>query len=205
MKKRNVLLFASTLWILFGMLYIGREQYQQGIQASIAGKVIRFHVLANSDNKEDQRIKLAVRDEVGAYMEVLLEDSTGIEDSRKRIKEHLLEITKLTNETLKKEGASYRGIASLSYSDFPKKEYAGFVFPEGRYEALKIILGKGEGHNWWCVMYPNLCFSSCVYQTNQKEWKRFKESLTAKEYRRIMEEGNYTIRLKFLEYFKRKG
>ena len=88
MKKRNVLLFASTLWILFGMLYIGREQYQQGIQASIAGKVIRFHVLANSDNKEDQRIKLAVRDEVGAYMEVLLEDSTGIEDSRKRIKEH---------------------------------------------------------------------------------------------------------------------
>ena len=66
------------------------------------------------------------------------------------------------------------------------------------------ITRKGEGHNWWCVMYPNLCFSNSLYRYNDKEWKRFQKTLTPREYRKILESGNYTIRFKFLEYLKKK-
>ncbi len=202
MNKKKRVWMVTTLGVLFFLLYVGRIQYQQGVQSSIAGKVIRFHVLANSDNDLDQKVKLKVRDSVGRYMEELLKDSKGIDETRQIIRDHLYDITKVANNILEEEGMEYRGIASLTHSNFPRKEYEGYVFPEGEYEALRIVLGKGEGHNWWCVMYPNLCFSSSIYKTNKREWKKFKQELTPKEYRKIMESGNFTIGWKFLEYFK---
>lgn len=199
-RKRGMLL----LLLLLGFLFLGKQQYDYSLQSSIAEKVIRFHVLANSDSKQDQAIKLKVRDEVGAYMEELLSESESMEQTRRLIRENLAQITEVANQSLEKQQVDYRATASLTYSEFPEKEYEGFTFPEGEYEALTITLGKGEGQNWWCVMYPNLCFSNSLYRYNGKEWKRFKKSLSPKEYRRIMESGNYTIRFKFLEYLKKK-
>ena len=199
-RKRAVLI----LLIVLGFMFLGKLQYDYSLQSSIAEKVIRFHVLANSDSDIDQEIKLKVRDDVGAYMEQLLSESESIEETRRIIRENLTEITEVANQSLMEQEAGYRATASLTYSEFPEKEYEGLTFPEGEYEALTITLGKGEGHNWWCVMYPNPCFSNSLYRYNGKEWKRFKKSLTAKEYRKIMESGNYTIRLKFLEYLRKK-
>lgn len=199
-RKRALLL----LLMIFGFLILGKQQYDYSLQSSLAQKVIRFHVLANSDSRWDQEIKLKVRDDVGAYMEQMLAESDSIEETRQIIRENLSEITEEANRSLSEQQADYRAVASLSVSEFPEKEYAGLTFPEGEYEALTITLGKGEGHNWWCVMYPNLCFSNSLYQDNEKERKRFKDSLTAQECRMVMESGNYTIRWKFLEYFNKK-
>ncbi|MGN0169918.1 MAG: stage II sporulation protein R [Lachnospiraceae bacterium] len=199
-RKRAIL----VLVMLLGFLILGKQQYDYSLQSSIAQKVIRFHVLANSDSSADQRIKQKVRDDVGAYMEQILAESNSIEETRHIIRANLTRITEIANQSLSGQQADYRATASLSVSEFPEKEYEGLTFPEGEYEALTIILGKGEGHNWWCVMYPNLCFSNSVYQYNGKEWKKFKDNLTAKECRAIMESENYTIRWKFLEYLKKK-
>ncbi|MGN0312598.1 MAG: stage II sporulation protein R [Lachnospiraceae bacterium] len=199
-RKRGILLLLMVL----GFMILGKQQFDYSLQSSIARKVIRFHVLANSDSDMDQEIKLKVRDDVGVYMEQLLSESESIEQTRQIIRENLTGITEVANQSLREQEVDYRAVASLAYSEFPEKEYEGLTFPEGEYEALTITLGKGEGHNWWCVMYPNLCFSNSIYRYNDKEWKCFQKTLTPREYRKILESGNYTIRFKFLEYLKKK-
>lgn len=201
--KKGMILVCSLL-VLFYCLAESLQWYQLSVQESIAGKVIRFHVLANSDEQKDQEVKLKVRDGISNYMQELLADSDSIETSRQIITANLFEITQKANELLKEQGVDYKAIASLGNSTFPEKEYEGLVFPAGEYEALKIQLGKGQGHNWWCVMYPNLCFSNAVYKMNQKEWKRLKKTLAPKEYKQIMNSKNYTIRWKLLEHFMKK-
>lgn len=129
----------------------------------------------------------------------------SVEETEAYINKNLSKIEKVAEETIHKHGKDYKVSARLCQSDFPVKTYEGYTFPEGRYEALRIVIGEGEGHNWWCVMYPNLCFSKSIYKWNKNEWKRLKDTLSPKEYFRIMDSKKFTIRWKFLEYFRKKG
>jgi stage II sporulation protein R len=176
------------------------------LQPQIAQKILRFHVLANSDSEEDQGVKLKVRDAVGALMAEKLADADNLTASRQIVEDNLDVIRQTAEETLKREGYDYGATASLSTVEFPEKTYGAFTFPAGEYEALELVLGEGEGHNWWCVLYPNLCFRGSVYEVvDEDSEKKLREVLTPEEYADVFDSGRFEIRLKFLEHFRKNS
>lgn len=118
--------------------------------------VIRLHVIANSDSAEDQNLKLKVRDEIIKKVGNL-ENSQSIDESRRYLKYHLKDMEKTATEVIKENGKKYTAKADLGVRWIPAKTYGDMYFPAGNYEALNVTLGKGEGHNWWCVLFPPLC------------------------------------------------
>lgn len=115
----------------------------------------RIHIIANSNSGADQAVKLKVRDAILNYTAGL--DFKSMEQAESYSKSHISALEKLALEVLKKNGMDYGAKASVGICDFPDREYSGTVYPAGKYHALKVILGKGSGHNWWCVMFPPLC------------------------------------------------
>lgn len=173
------------------------------LQPGIADKILRFHVLANSDSKEDQEVKKKVRDAVGAMMEPRLAESRNLEETEAIVQRSMENIVEVATETLEENGYHYGASARLANVEFPVKSYGAYTFPAGEYEALQVTLGEGEGHNWWCVLYPNMCFRGSVYEVPSDEAKHaLREVLTPEEYEDIFRHGKYQIRFKFLEYFR---
>lgn len=173
------------------------------LQPEIADKILRFHVLANSDSKEDQEVKKKVRDAVGAMMEPRLAESRNLEETEAIVQQSMENIVEVATETLEENGYYYGARARLANVEFPVKSYGAYTFPAGEYEALQVTLGEGEGHNWWCVLYPNMCFRGSVYEVPSDEAKHaLREVLTPEEYEDIFRHGKYQIRFKFLEYFR---
>ncbi|MGG7176945.1 stage II sporulation protein R [Clostridium paraputrificum] len=120
--------------------------------------LIRFHVIANSDTEADQNLKLKVRDKVIEYMYPLLKDSTSLDESRKIILDNKDKVNSIAQNVIKENGYAYESIAELSHENFPEKSYGNITLPQGNYEAFRIVIGSGSGRNWWCVMFPPLCF-----------------------------------------------
>ncbi len=173
---------------------------KQRMTEEIAQKVIRFHVLANSDTQTDQELKLKVRDAIGSYMQPRLSGISDIDKSRRVIQKNLPQITETAEKIIAREGYTYDVKASLKVTDFPQKTYGDYTFPEGRYEALEVVIGNGRGHNWWCVMYPNLCFYNSVYEVVDEEAeKSLQRTLTPEEYKSLMEGKDYKVRFALLE------
>lgn len=125
---------------------------------SVQDEIIRFHVIANSDSDKDQQLKLKVRDEVIKFLSPLLDQSSSIEESRKILKENDEEVKKIAKKVIEKNGYKYSVESELSRENFPEKIYGNIVLPQGEYEAYRILIGKSSGQNWWCVMFPPLCF-----------------------------------------------
>lgn len=185
-------------------LYFCRLEYAQGLQMSLADKVLRFHVLAQSDSEYDQQVKFMVRDAVAEYVTGLLRESDSLEETISIVKVHMEDINEVANQVLEEEGVEYRAQTMLTNMEFPEKEYSNFTFPAGEYQALRVCLGEGNGKNWWCVMYPNLCFSGSLLKTNEDEVEAFEETLTPQECEMIMDGKDYRIRFKLLEYIMKK-
>ncbi|KZL90062.1 stage II sporulation protein R [Clostridium magnum] len=130
----------------------------QDTQKDIASKIIRFHVIANSDSKSDQALKLKVRDKILEYMQPKLKNSKSIDESRKIIRQNNEKIIAIANKVIQENGYNYSVTSTLSNENFPIKTYGNITLPQGKYEAYRIIIGSGEGQNWWCVMFPPVCF-----------------------------------------------
>lgn len=118
--------------------------------------IIRLHVIANSDSEEDQELKLKVRDEIIKKTKSL-QKSQSIEDSREYLQTHLKDMEETANKVIEENGKSYKAEANLGIRWIPEKTYGDMYFPAGNYEALNLTLGRGEGQNWWCVLFPPLC------------------------------------------------
>ena len=162
-------------------------------------KLIRFHVIANSDSEDDQELKLKVRDAVIAYLEPKLEKSSSIEESEEIIKGEYKNLEKISKNIIDENGYTYNVAIGLKYSNFPAKQYSSVVLPAGEYKALKIVIGVGKGKNWWCVMFPPLCF---VDEENgiidEKTDKKLQEILSPEEYDLIMAKDKSEVKdLKF--------
>lgn len=121
-------------------------------------KLIRLHVLANSDSQEDQRLKLEVRDAVIQYLAPYLEHAESVESARQIVLEHQAKLVEVAEGIIAKNGAKYPVSVQMGIFDFPIKSYGDLVLPAGKYEAVRILIGKAEGKNWWCVLFPPLCF-----------------------------------------------
>ena len=126
-------------------------------QDELADKVVRLHVLANSDSEEDQALKLRVRDAVLEQATAILEQSADRREAESRLRGQLLELERIAAKEIAAEGYDYPVTVNLENTDFPTKEYDGFTLPAGEYLALRVIIGEGQGRNWWCVVFPPLC------------------------------------------------
>lgn len=124
----------------------------------IPDEAIRLRILANSDSNEDQALKRKVRDAVNAEITKWVEDLTSIEEARTLIDSRVPEIEKIAYQVLKQEGSNQSVNVDFDNVNFPTKIYGNFIYPAGQYEAILISLGNGEGANWWCVLFPPLCF-----------------------------------------------
>ena len=149
-------------------------------------KLIRFHVIANSDSDEDQNLKLKVRDAVINYLQPKLLESESIEESELIIKREYSELEKISKNIILQNGYNYDVKIGIDYSEFPTKQYSNVVLPAGEYKALKIIIGEGSGKNWWCVMFPPLCFVDEEKGIIDKDTDdKLREVLTEEEYNLI--------------------
>lgn len=186
----GLVLIAAVFWGNIG------NRKETSIQEGIAQKIIRFHVIANSDCEEDQQVKLKVKDAVVTAMEPMLADASSVDEVREIIQLHMDEIEQLAQETLQEEGSTAVAEAELTHCYFPVKTYGEYTFPDGEYEALRITIGAGEGKNWWCVMYPRLCFVDSLYSVvPENSKKELKKQLTDEEYEEILN-GRKEVKIK---------
>lgn len=178
------------LTVILMMLY-HRRVTEQRLQKNIAKEVLRLHVVANSDSETDQALKLKVKETIVTYLRGVMSDASTVEEAREEVQKRLPEIEEIAREKMQVEGYNYEADASLTECYFPVKEYGDLTFPAGDYEALKVNIGKSAGKNWWCVMYPTLCFVDSTYQTVPEESKdKLKECLTDEEYNSLLDGGD---------------
>lgn len=168
-------------------LQVNEEEVVDSAIEDISQKLIRFHVIANSDEEKDQALKLKVRDEVLKYIQPMLKDSKDIDNSREILKRENENILNIARNVIKENGYSYEVDSTLSREYFPVKTYGNITLPQGEYEAYRILIGSGEGKNWWCVMFPPICFvdvtkGAVAYEETEKEMK---EVLSEDEYKMV--------------------
>lgn len=174
------------------------------LQKDIAEKILRFHVIANSDSSEDQALKLKVRDAVGLYMKDEMKDVKSLKEAEKTADANMDQIETIAQEVIKEEGKTYTVSAFRKQVVFPAKTYGNYSFPAGTYEAVEVVIGEGEGKNWWCVMYPNMCFQGSMYEViDTKAQVSLQEVLTQEEYDSIIEDGSYQIKCKYLSFLNK--
>lgn len=176
---------AIIIGVLFtvGFSVYMTQSYAEIIQDGIEAKVVRFHVLANSNDEEDQILKLQVRDKILATYGDLLSQCEDKDETLKALESAKDEICKIAQEEVYENGYDYSVAVSLVREDFPKKQYEDFTFPAGVYDALRIEIGDSVGENWWCVLYPQMCYVDATwgYATNESVTK-LENSLTEEEF-----------------------
>jgi stage II sporulation protein R len=187
-QKMKVLFYVTLGCIGFGILLFTYKNYQQHkMQEDIAKEIIRFHIIANSDTAEDQNLKLEVKDVVVKKLQKKLKYAKNIDQARAIIRSELGDIEKTADKEMNKRGYDYRTHAYLTHCMFPVKLYGDMVFPAGKYEALRVELGRAEGKNWWCVMFPTLCFVNGTYSVVPDQSKaKLKQKLTREEYNSLL-------------------
>ena len=203
MKYKTLAFILITLFLfgLFMNIYINTDNNL----ASIKNKIIRLHVVANSDSLSDQEIKLRVRDAVLREMKPVFKDLTDTDKAKVVITDNLGFIKTTVQKELESLGKNFPVEVELEKCEFPNVKYGELIFPQGEYQALNIKIGKGEGKNWWCVMFPPLCFTDMAQEVVLQE-EELNEVLTPKEIELlkngIQEEIPIKIKFKVAEIYK---
>ena len=194
----GIILFLAVIISLFLTGMICRRvdaAAQADMQEHLADEVLRFHVLANSDSEADQAQKLAVRDAVLDYLEAEMPQDPDEEETERWIRGHVDEIGAVSRDAAAASGPDYPVSAAVTTCWFPDKTYGDLTFPAGNYKALRIEIGEAKGHNWWCVLYPALCFMDSTNAVVPEEGRqKLKNVLTEEEYSRITADTKFRIR-----------
>lgn len=164
MKYKKLILVLSLFIMTF--TYIIHPAIEERARKGFKDEIIRFHIRANSDREEDQGLKLKIRDEILKAMKDKFEGTKSIEESRKVIENNMEEMKYITERVIEEEGKDYEVGISLGQDRFPTRKYGNLVLPTGEYETLLITLGEGKGQNWWCVMFPPLCFVDITHSVS---------------------------------------
>ena len=149
---------------------------------SISQKVFRLHILANSDSQYDQNLKLLVKDEILKLSTELFTDAKSVNDARHIAEDNIKAFENTAQQVVEANGYTYKVSAYTDEEYFNTRKYDGFIMPAGEYNTLKIIIGNGEGHNWWCVMYPSVCISGCTDDFDEIMNDEEKEMLTSSKF-----------------------
>lgn len=197
-KKKYIIV---TLVLILGIAgWFGYRNVESlAARNALSSSAIRFHVLANSDSTEDQQLKMKVKDNVVDYIYKNTGDFDTIQETKSFLIRNDKKIKKIANDTVASLGYDYTITSKFGTDTFPEKSYGDVVFPEGSYTSYTLSIGSGEGHNWWCVLYPPLCFvdaSTGIVPDSSKE--RLHESLTDQEYNSIIK-----YRFKYLTFLNK--
>ena len=186
------------LILLFLYIFVCAFSYVNAVSSDIANSVFRLHVIANSDEKEDQELKLKVRDNVLSYMNKICENTTSKEDAILIANKHIDEFKEIALNTIHENGYDYSVNIRIGNFSFPTKTYGDISLPAGYYDALRIEIGEANGQNWWCVMFPPLCFvdvSSGIVPDESKQ--TMKSDLSDEEFSLISDNEDSNIKFKF--------
>ena len=193
---RKTILMAICAMLICTALYGYRVHTEQ---RQIADRLVRLHIVANSDTAQDQDLKLQVRDALLPEISALTARCGNRKEAEAVLQQHLPELTALAQRVLRQTGSEQTVTARLSTELFPRREYETFSLPAGSYRTLRITLGEGQGHNWWCVAFPALCTLSASQQEEALEAANF-----TRAQRDLLTGEDMTVELKFksLELWK---
>lgn len=208
MKKKLNFIFILTI-LVFIYIALLSFNYSKAISSNLSDSVFRLHIIANSDSSADQELKLKVRDKIIEYMNTLTSNSSDKKDVISIVNNHLDSFKEIALNTIKENGYNYDVNIEIGNFHFPTKSYGDISFPAGNYNALKIEIGDAIGQNWWCVLFPPLCFvnsSTGVVPDDSKN--TLKENINSESYE-IISEGNNSndntsdikIKFKIIEFF----
>ena len=212
MKKKLNFIFILTI-LVFIYIALLSFNYSKAISSNLLDSVFRLHIIANSDSSADQELKLKVRDKIIEYMNTLTSSSSDKKDVISIVNNHLDSFKEIALNTIKENGYNYDVNIEIGNFHFPTKSYGDISFPAGNYDALKIEIGDAIGQNWWCVLFPPLCFvnsSTGVVPDDSKN--TLKENINSESYE-IISEGNNSndntsdikIKFKIIEFFNNFG
>ena len=186
----------AALLLLAAFLTTGALALQT--EQELSDKVVRLHVLANSDSEEDQALKRKVRDRILAYTEPLLEGAPSRLEAEGLLRGQLLELERIAGEEIAANGYDYAVSVRLEDTMFPTREYEGFTLPAGKYLALRVVIGEGAGQNWWCVVFPPLCAAASA----EVPQEALAAGLTSSQVGLITEENTgYVLKSKLIEFW----
>ena len=203
--KRSLIL----IFLLFIYTIICAVSYVNAVSSNIESSVFRLHVIANSDSKEDQDLKYIVRDNILTYINEISKTATSKEELINIAQNNINTIKEIAQKTVYENGYNYEVNVKIGNFAFPTKHYGDISFPAGFYDALRVEIGSASGQNWWCVMFPPLCFvdvSSGVVPEESKEF--LQESLSSEEYSLLSENENsndMNFKFKIVELFQNIG
>ena len=204
--KNNLLRFFILLILFTSFILFSAFSYVNAVSTGIAYNVFRLHVIANSDSEEDQALKYEVRDALLEYMNSLCSNVSSKEDAMNIAKEHIEDFENLARTVISDNGYQYDVSVEIGEYDFPTKEYGDVSLPAGTYDALRVKIGSASGRNWWCVMFPPLCFvdvSSGVVPNSSKEL--LQNNMSEEEYDLITNSSNNSeinFKFKVVELFE---
>ena len=206
-KNSKVKMVIILSFLLFIYTTICAMSYAQSVSSDIAESVFRLHVIANSDSQEDQNLKYVVRDNLLSYMNEICKNTTNKEETIKIAKQHENDFKQIALQTIREQGFSYDVNVRIGNFKFPTKHYGDISLPAGFYDALRVEIGEAKGQNWWCVMFPPLCFvdvSSGIVPEESKELMQ--DNLNEEEFA-LVSDHNPEIQFKFklLEFFTNSG
>ena len=207
-KNSKVKMVIILSFLIFLYSTICAFSYAQNTATNISDSVFRLHVLANSDSKEDQDLKYKVRDNLLSYMNEICSNCKTKQEAICIVEENKETFKQIALDTIKNEGYSYSVDIEIGNFEFPTKNYGDVSLPAGFYDALRVKIGEAKGQNWWCVMFPPLCFvdiSSGVVPDESKEL--LENELSDEEFALISDSSNSGIQFKFklLEFFNKNG
>ena len=203
MKKFDNDKVRHAIWAVFIGVVItcAFSAYADRTEEALAENIIRLHVIANSDSDEDQNLKLAVRDAIVEEVGYLFADNRDKYTAKGEIEANIDRIENISREVISDSGFDYGVSVELGSAEFPTKAYGDVTFPAGSYDALKVVIGDGRGKNWWCVLFPPLCFvdgSTAEMPTGSHEILR--TSMTDEQYAMVTDGGNLPVKVKFKAY-----
>ena len=192
-----------TLVFVFALCLVALNFLPVHGEEALYDSVIRLHVIAASDSETDQALKLKVRDAVLSGLASLSKGCSSKEEAERTLSSHLEEVRAIALETLAAEGCDAPVSVTLGREKYPQKSYEGVCFPAGEYTSLRIVIGEGEGKNWWCVLFPQLCLAGA----KNAEAAFVEVGLTPEQYRVITEtdEPKYKLRFKIIDIIGEMG
>lgn len=208
-KKSKLKLLTLGIISLSIILFLGRDKITNNetsvadIQKGIAESIVRFHVVSAGDSEYEQSIKLLVKNTVLEFLSEKLADVTSKEETLSVLEKLKPEITELAHSVLRKNNCNTSVTTNIEDSFFPIKTYGDLTLPAGEYTALKIVLGEGDGTNWWCVLYPRLCFVDATYGVVPDESKATLKTILAEDEYNLIFGEKVVFRFKILKFLNK--
>ena len=196
----------SILLILY--TFLCAFSYVQAVSEDLSNSVFRLHVIANSDSKQDQDLKYIVRDNLLDYMNTICKNCTTKEEAINLAIENKDVFEQIALDTIYKQGYNYSVKVNIGEFEFPTKTYGDISLPAGLYDALRVEIGEAKGQNWWCVMFPPLCFVDVTSGVVSEESKEvMEENLSEEEFALVSDSSNDELQFKFklIEFFQEHG